>query len=158
MRNREESFAQSNSRIVEAAQALPSERGVLGTNWQDIARRPGVSPVTVYRHFRSLSELIPACARSFVDSVAPLAEEDARRRPAMTGMGLRAGHATTSPPLRDPPARTLRGTGATPRAHGPSRRGYRAMGSQSSPCHSTRKPATGSDRAHGVGTRPRPAR
>jgi len=78
MRNRDESFAQTNSRIVEAAKALHSERGVLATSWQDIAERAGVSPVTVYRHFRSLSELIPACARSFVDSVAPLAEEDAR--------------------------------------------------------------------------------
>jgi AcrR family transcriptional regulator len=78
MRNREESFAQTNGRIVEAAKALHAERGVLGTSWQDIAERAAVSPVTVYRHFRSLSELIPACARSFVDSVAPLAEEDAR--------------------------------------------------------------------------------
>ena len=78
MRNRDESFAQTNSRIVEAAKALHSERGVLATSWQDIAERAGVSPVTVYRHFRSLSELIPACARSFVDSVAPLGEEDAR--------------------------------------------------------------------------------
>lgn len=78
MRNREESFAQTNSRIVEAAKALHAERGVLATSWQDIAERAGVSPVTVYRHFRSLSELIPACARSFVDSVAPLAEDDAR--------------------------------------------------------------------------------
>src|SRR5258708_39590902 len=78
MGNREESFAQTNTRIVEAAKALHAERGVLGTSWQDIAERADVSPVTVYRHFRSLSELIAACARSFVDSVAPLAEEDAR--------------------------------------------------------------------------------
>src|SRR5258708_14046397 len=78
MRNRDESFAQTNRRIVEAAIGLHAERGVLDTSWQDIAERAGVSPVTVYRHFRSLSELIPACARSFVDSVAPLAEEDAR--------------------------------------------------------------------------------
>jgi AcrR family transcriptional regulator len=77
MANREESFAQTNGRIVQAAKGLHAERGVLGTSWQDIAERAGVSPVTVYRHFRSLSELIPACARSFVDSVAPLAEEDA---------------------------------------------------------------------------------
>jgi AcrR family transcriptional regulator len=78
MRNREKSFTQTNRRIVEAAIGLHAERGVLDTSWQDIAERAGVSPVTVYRHFRSLSELIPACARSFVDSVAPLAEEDAR--------------------------------------------------------------------------------
>jgi AcrR family transcriptional regulator len=78
MRNREESFAQTNRRIVEAAIGLHAERGILDTSWQEIAVRAGVSPVTVYRHFRSLSELIPACARTFVDSVAPLSEEDAR--------------------------------------------------------------------------------
>src|SRR5260370_36217967 len=78
MRNREESFAETNRRIVQAAIGLHAERGVLDTSWQEIAVRAGVSPVTVYRHFRSLSELIPACARNFVYSVATLSEEDAR--------------------------------------------------------------------------------
>src|SRR5260370_41626337 len=78
MRNREESFAQTNRRIVQAAIGLQDERGVLDTSGQEIGVRAGVSPVPVYRHFRSLSELIPACARTFVDSVAPLTEEDAR--------------------------------------------------------------------------------
>src|SRR5260370_35556727 len=77
MRNRDESFAQTNSRIVEAAKVLHAERGVLATSWQDIAERARVSPVTVYRHFRSLSQLIPACARSFVDSVEPMSESEA---------------------------------------------------------------------------------
>ncbi len=67
MRNREESFAQTDRRIVAAAIGLHAERGVVDTSWQDIAERADVSPVTVYRHFRSLSELIPACARSFVE-------------------------------------------------------------------------------------------
>src|SRR5260370_24521408 len=77
MRNGEESFAQTDRRIVAAAIGLHAERGVVDTSWQDIAERAHVSPATAYRHFRSLSELIPACARSFVDSVAPLAEDDA---------------------------------------------------------------------------------
>lgn len=77
-RKREEAFAITRSTIVEAAKALHAERGVIGTSWQDIAERSGVSPVTVYRHFRSLAELIPACAQSFVDSVAPISEEEAR--------------------------------------------------------------------------------
>jgi AcrR family transcriptional regulator len=77
MRNREESFAQTNRRIVEAAIALHAERGVLDTSWQDIAERASVSPVTVYRHFRSPRQLIPACARSFVDSVEPMTESEA---------------------------------------------------------------------------------
>ncbi len=88
MRNREESFAQTDRRIIEAAIGLHAERGILDTSWQEIAVRAGVSPVTVYRHFRSLSELIPACARTFVDSVAPLAEEDARAAFAELGSPL----------------------------------------------------------------------
>ena len=78
MRKREVAFAATRSTIVESAKALHAERGVVGTSWQDIAERAGVSPVTVYRHFRSLAELIPACAQSFVDSVAPISEEEAR--------------------------------------------------------------------------------
>jgi AcrR family transcriptional regulator len=33
--------------------------------------------VTVYRHFRSLGDLIPACTLSFIDSVAPMTEAEA---------------------------------------------------------------------------------
>lgn len=68
----------TRQQIVEAAKALHAQRGVLATSWQDIAERAGVSPVTVYRHFRSLVELIPACAQSFVESVNPITEEEAR--------------------------------------------------------------------------------
>ncbi len=40
---------------------LHSEQGILATSWEDIARRAGVSLATVYRHFPSLNELVPAC-------------------------------------------------------------------------------------------------
>jgi AcrR family transcriptional regulator len=77
-RSREAAFEATRGSIIEAAKALHAERGVGGTSWHEIAERAGVSPVTVYRHFRSLTELIPACAQSFVDSVDPVTEEEAR--------------------------------------------------------------------------------
>jgi len=76
--SRDEAFAATRRSIVEAAKVLHAERGVAGTSWHKIAERAHVSPVTVYRHFRSLAELIPACAQSFVDSVVPMTEEEAR--------------------------------------------------------------------------------
>ena len=82
---REVAFAATRGTIVEAAKALHAEHGVVGTSWHDIAERAGVSPVTVYRHFRSLAELIPACAQSFVDSVAPISEDEAREAFAALG-------------------------------------------------------------------------
>ena len=75
---RAEGFAATRRAIVEAAKSLHAERGVQATSWQDIAERAAISPVTVYRHFRSLTELIPACAQSFVESVAPISEDEAR--------------------------------------------------------------------------------
>ena len=75
---RAEAFAATRRAIVEAAKSLHAEQGVLATSWQDIAERAAISPVTVYRHFRSLTELIPACAKSFVESVAPITEDEAR--------------------------------------------------------------------------------
>jgi AcrR family transcriptional regulator len=48
-------------RIVEATRELHNARGVAATSWDDIAQRAGVGVGTVYRHFPSLDELIPAC-------------------------------------------------------------------------------------------------
>jgi AcrR family transcriptional regulator len=48
-------------RIVDATRDLHSTQGVAATSWDDIARRAGVGVGTVYRHFPSLDELIPAC-------------------------------------------------------------------------------------------------
>lgn len=58
------SAAATRDRIVDAAMALQAERGALGTGWDDIAARAHVSTATVYRHFPSLDELIPACAET----------------------------------------------------------------------------------------------
>ena len=80
MSARAEAVAETRDRIVDAAKALHSERGVGPTGWDDIAERAGVSTATVYRHFPSLAELIPACARSVFDIIEPPALEEAGRK------------------------------------------------------------------------------
>ena len=52
---------ETRRRIIDATHALHIEQGVAATSWDDIAARAGVGVGTVYRHFPSLDELIPAC-------------------------------------------------------------------------------------------------
>lgn len=93
MGTRAEAVAQTRARIVGAAKALHAERGVVPTGWDDIAVRAGVSTATVYRHFPSLSELIPACARSVFDIIEPPGlDEAALRFPAGSSSGDRLEH------------------------------------------------------------------
>src|ERR1700736_988081 len=66
---------ETRSRIVGAAMELHSDQGALVTNWEEIAQRAGVAPATVYRHFPSLDELIPACARTVFDAIGVITEE-----------------------------------------------------------------------------------
>ncbi len=61
MSRRAAAVAQTRRRIVDAARALHREQGIAATSWDDIAARAGVGVGTVYRHFPSLDELIPAC-------------------------------------------------------------------------------------------------
>jgi AcrR family transcriptional regulator len=77
MGEREQAIGLTRTRIVDAAKKLHAERGLLATGWDDIAREAGVSSVTVYRHFRSLHELIPACALSYIDEIGPMTIEEA---------------------------------------------------------------------------------
>src|ERR671911_1824770 len=63
MTRRTASRNETRNRIVEATTKLHGERGVLGTSWQDIAREADVSVSTVYAHFPSLDELLPACGQ-----------------------------------------------------------------------------------------------
>lgn len=58
-------------RIVEATMALHAEQGITATRWEDIARRSGVGLATVYRHFPSLDELVPACGELTNEVLAP---------------------------------------------------------------------------------------
>jgi AcrR family transcriptional regulator len=57
-------------RIVEATVAAHRDLGVQATSWEEIARRAGVGVGTVYRHFRSLDELLPACGEIVARTLA----------------------------------------------------------------------------------------
>jgi len=75
MEARSQAVQQTRGRIVAAAMALHAERGAVATNWEEIADRAAVAPATVYRHFPSLDELIPACARTVFDLAGIVATE-----------------------------------------------------------------------------------
>ena len=77
MTRRAASRHQTRDRIVEATAKLHGERGVLGTSWQDIAREADVSVSTVYSHFPSLAELLPACGQLVMSRVRPPSAGDA---------------------------------------------------------------------------------
>ena len=75
---------ETRRRIVEATAKLHGENGVLGTSWQAIAKEADVSVATVYAHFPSLDELLPACGALVMERVRPprarVGERDHRRR------------------------------------------------------------------------------
>jgi AcrR family transcriptional regulator len=71
MSNRAAAAALTRQRIVDATRELHGEIGIDATSWDDIAARAGVGVGTVYRHFPSLDELIPACGEVTMQAVAP---------------------------------------------------------------------------------------
>jgi AcrR family transcriptional regulator len=71
MTRRASAVAQTRRRIIDATRALHTEQGIAATSWDDIAARAGVGVGTVYRHFPSLDELIPACGEIVMEVVAP---------------------------------------------------------------------------------------
>jgi AcrR family transcriptional regulator len=75
MRTRLTSVKETQDRIIEAAKELHADQGVQGTSYEEIAEQAGVAQATVYRHFPSLDELIPACARSIV-VLQPITPDD----------------------------------------------------------------------------------
>jgi AcrR family transcriptional regulator len=75
MNNRLAAAKETQRRIVEAAKALQAGGGVQGTSFEEIAEQAGVAQATVYRHFPSLDELIPACAAT-IQVLKPLTEQD----------------------------------------------------------------------------------
>jgi AcrR family transcriptional regulator len=64
MRARAIAAEPTRRRIVQSAMTLHAEQGVLATSYEQIARRAGTAPATVYRHFSTLADPLPACARS----------------------------------------------------------------------------------------------
>ena len=81
MTSRASAVAQTRRRIIDATRALHTEQGIAATSWDDIAARAGVGVGTVYRHFPSLDELVPACGEI---SMQVIALPDPRRRPSST--------------------------------------------------------------------------
>jgi AcrR family transcriptional regulator len=76
MGKRRAAVEETRQRIVEATLALHAEKGIFGTSWQDIAHRADVSVGTVYKHFPSLDELMPACGELMYAIVRPPSMED----------------------------------------------------------------------------------
>ncbi len=77
MDKRKAAVEETRQRILEATLALHSEKGIFGTSWQDIAKRADVSVGTVYKHFPSLDELVPACGELMYAITRPPSLEDA---------------------------------------------------------------------------------
>jgi AcrR family transcriptional regulator len=79
MDKRKTAVEETRQRILEATLALHAEKGIFGTSWQDIAKRADVSVGTVYKHFPSLEELVPACGELMYAITRPPSVEDAPR-------------------------------------------------------------------------------
>jgi AcrR family transcriptional regulator len=70
MVKRAAALADTRARIVAATVEAHRELGIQATSWDEIARRAGVGVGTVYRHFRSLEELLPACGQTVQRTMA----------------------------------------------------------------------------------------
>src|SRR5438034_9868270 len=70
MSKRSAAAEETRRRIVNATRELHNEQGIGATSWDDIARRAGVGVGTVYRHFPTLDELVPACGRVVIGVIA----------------------------------------------------------------------------------------
>jgi AcrR family transcriptional regulator len=92
LKARAEGQRETRDRIAKAAVELHEEKGVARTTVAEIARRAGVTRLTVYNHFADLSELIPACSAHYgelhpepdLDDVFELEDPVERVRAALT--------------------------------------------------------------------------
>lgn len=93
MTSRSVSVEATRQRIVRAAVRLHAMHGTGATTWDQIADAAHVSRATVYHHFPSLDDLVPACARAAFDMIDVPTPEDARARFAELGSPkARLGH------------------------------------------------------------------
>ena len=70
MSKRAATVAMTRRRIVDATRELHTEQGIAATSWDQIATRAGVGVGTVYRHFPTLDDLVPACGEIAMEIVA----------------------------------------------------------------------------------------
>jgi AcrR family transcriptional regulator len=89
LKARAESQRETRDRIAGAAAELHEEKGVAHTTVAEIARRAGVTRLTVYNHFADLSELIPACSAHYM-ALHPLPDFDSLVAPRDPGGRVRA--------------------------------------------------------------------
>ena len=68
---RAQSVDETRRRIVEAIVALHREQGVADTTHEDIARRADVAVATVYRHFPTVGDAVPACGAHILELTQP---------------------------------------------------------------------------------------
>src|SRR5579859_2056488 len=80
MTTRRSAVNTTRRRIVVAAAHLQARKGALRTSWDEIAEEARVSRATVYHHFPSLAELVPACAQLAFDLAAVPTKEEAATR------------------------------------------------------------------------------
>jgi AcrR family transcriptional regulator len=81
LKARAESQQRTRQRIAKAAAGLHEEVGPAGTTVAEIARRAGVSRLTVYKHFPDNASLYPACSAHHL-SEHPLPDFQAALAPA----------------------------------------------------------------------------
>lgn len=65
----------NRARLVDAARELFAEAGIEGTAMNDVARRAGVGPGTLWRHFPNKEALIAEVVGESLDELAELADE-----------------------------------------------------------------------------------
>ena len=105
LKARAESQRKTRERIAKTAAELHEELGVASTTVAEIARRAGVSRLTVYNHFASLRELLPACSAHYAtlhpppDLSEPLALEDSVERVQAALARLYSWYRETEPML-----------------------------------------------------------
>ena len=75
LKARAESQRETRDRIAGAAAELHEEKGVARTTVAEIARRAGVTRLTVYNHFPDLGALLPACSDHYA-ALHPLPDLD----------------------------------------------------------------------------------
>jgi AcrR family transcriptional regulator len=63
MGRRAEAQDQTRERILQATMQLHDEQGVAPTTLTQVARRAGVGPATVFRHFPTVNQLVQACGQ-----------------------------------------------------------------------------------------------
>ena len=80
MSRRSRSVEETRQRIIEATMAAHGELGMLETTFQDVAARADVALGTVYRHFPSIEDLVDACGRAFLPTLALPTPSDAAAR------------------------------------------------------------------------------